>query len=213
MRLTLHMFLSLDGVLQGPGGPEEDTSGGFTRGGWVVPFTADPGFGEIVDGWFRKTGALLYGRVGCQSMAGYWPQVTDPDDHVAARLNAAQKYLVSSTLTDPAWGPVEVLTGDVLERVRALKARDGGELQVHGSGRLARTLSEAGLVDEYRLVTFPVVLGQGRRLFDEGAPPTGFTVTTSRTTANGLTYVELTPEPIDTGRTFGVVDGAQVVRA
>lgn len=210
MRLTLHMFITLDGVLQGPGSPEEDTEGGFTAGGWVAAdgWTEDPGFGEIVDSWFRRTDALLYGRVGYQAMAGYWPQVTDPDDAVAARLNASPKYLVSRTLSEPAWGPVTVLRGDVLEQVRALKERPGGELQIHGSGRLARTLHEAGLVDEYRLVVFPVVLGQGKRLFDAGGPPSGFDVAESRTTGNGLTYLVLTPKPLTPGRAFTVVDGA-----
>lgn len=176
MRLTVHEFISLDGVVQGPGSPEEDPSDGFTAGGWAVPFVEDPGFGAVVDGWFTRAAALLFGRTTFELMRGFWPSVTT-DDPTARALNSLPKYVVSGTLTEPGWAPTTVLAGDPVETVARLKAELGdgpGELQVHGCARLAATLHAAGLVDEYRLFTFPVTLGAGKRLFEPGAPPTGF---------------------------------------
>src|SRR5262249_54348853 len=118
MRLTIHTFLTLDGVMQGPGGVEEDRSDGFSNGGWTGPYF-DQDMGAIVDGWFSKTDALLFGRTTYELMSAYWPSVTDPDNHVARALNERPKYVVSSTLQNPDWGPVTVL--DSLDAVRALK--------------------------------------------------------------------------------------------
>jgi dihydrofolate reductase len=210
MQLTLHTFLSLDGVMQGPGGPDEDPSGGFTRGGWLVPY-ADAVMGEIVEGWMARADAFLVGGTTYSLFAGYWPQVTDPDNGVATALNGRTKYVASTTLRDPQWADTTVLDGDVLAQVRRLKEQPGGELQVHGSCLLARTLHEAGLVDEYRLLTFPVVLGSGKRLFTEGGPATGFTVVESRTTGTGAVYTVLTPTPFTTGD-IDVEDGREVTR-
>lgn len=210
MRLTLHTFLSLDGVMQGPGGADEDTSGGFERGGWLVPYVDDD-FGEIVDGWFRGADAILLGRTTYDMMFPYWSQVTDPDNLVAEKLNGLPKYVASRTLTDPEWQHTTVLSGDVLDRVRAIKEQPGGELQVHGSCLLARDLHAAGLIDEYRLLVFPVVVGQGKRLFTDGMPAHGFAVTEARTTATGATYTALTPTPFSTAGTFVVVDGKETV--
>jgi dihydrofolate reductase len=198
MKLTIHEFLTLDGVMQGPGGAEEDTSGGFERGGWLVPHV-DQDFGEIVSGWFAPAEAILLGRTTFTAMRGYWTQVTDPNNPVAAALNGLPKYLVSSTVTDPDWGDTTVLAGDPIEQVAGLKERPGGELQVHGSWQLASALHAAGLVDEYRLLRFPVTVGAGKRLFTDDAPATGFRLLESRTTGAGLVYARLEPTDFATG--------------
>jgi dihydrofolate reductase len=209
MELTAHMFVTLDGVVQGPGAPDEDTSGGFDRGGWVVPFVDDD-FGRIVDSWFARADAILFGRTTYEMMAGFWPQVTDPADRVAAALNGLPKHVVSTTLTDPSWRGTSVIGGDVVETVAALKERPGRELQVHGSCGLVRTLHDAGLVDEYRLLVVPVVLGAGKRLFGEGCATAGFTLAAHDATPAGLTHQVLRPAAFATG---GIVveDGREVI--
>ncbi|ONI69794.1 deaminase [Kribbella sp. ALI-6-A] len=210
MRLTLHTFLTYDGVMQGPGGPDEDRTGGFDQGGWVVPYAGDE-FGEIVDSWFAQAAAILLGRTTYDMMFAYWSQVTDPDNLVATKLNGLPKYVASRTLRDPEWQHTTVLDAEVVEQVRALKEQPGGELQIHGSCGLARDLHRAGLIDEYRLITFPVVLGQGKRLFTEGLPPTAFTVVESRGGSNGISYAVLTPAPITTGGEYVIVDGKEAI--
>lgn len=212
MRLTVHEFVTLDGVVQGPGSPEEDTSGGFTAGGWMVPYTSDADFGAIVDGWFSRAEALLLGRRTFEVMRAFWPEVDAPEDLTAVALNARPKYVVSSTLTEPGWDPTTVLSGDPVAAVAALKERPAeGELQVHGSARLAATLHAAGLVDEYRLVWAPVTVGEGKRLFTPDAPPSGFTVVESRTTAGGALYTVLRPARFRRGDIV-VEDGREVNR-
>jgi dihydrofolate reductase len=207
MRLTVHTFLTIDGVMQGPGGTEEDTTGGFDLGGWLVPFS-DADMGTIVAGWFAKADAILLGRNTYQMMKTYWTQVTDPDNLVGIKLNGRPKYVVSRTLTDPDWANTTVLSGDMVREVTQLKEQPGGELQVHGSARLARSLHKAGLVDEFRILVFPVYLGQGKRLFSEGATPSGFTLVDSGTTSTGAVYSALTPVLFRAG-TVHVVDGKE----
>jgi len=212
MRLTTHTFITADGVMQGPGGPDEDRDGGFTHGGWMAPW-ADEGFGEVVNGWFERTTELLYGRTTYQLMAGYWPQVTDPANPVAARLNSAPKHVVSRTMTprEATWQHTESVFGDdVVERVRALKASGDGELQVHGSWGLIQTLTAAGLVDEYRVLQFPTVVGSGKRLFGDGTPPSSFEVSDVRTTGVGAIAMSLTPIPFRVADNE-VVDGQDTV--
>jgi len=195
--------------MQGPGGPDEDTIGGFSRGGWLVPF-ADEGMGAIVDGWFAKAEAILLGRTTYTMMQAYWSQVTDPDNLVAAKLNGLPKYVASTTVRDPVWHDTTVLDGDAIQRVRQLKQRPGGELQVHGSWALARTLHQVGLIDEYRLLVFPVSVGAGKRLFTDDAPATGYVLVDSSTTSTGAVYSALQPRPFEVGR-VGLVDGREAV--
>lgn len=215
MKLTVHTFLTLDGVMQGPGGREEDPSGGFEFGGWLVPHYDDD-MGRIVDGWFAQADAILLGRTTYQMFHPYWSQVTDPGDAVAAALNSLPKYVVSNTLTDPEWNNTTVLSGNFLEAIDDLKAEPGRELQVHGSHRLARALHDAGLVDEYRLLIFPVVLGQGKRLFETGAVPSTFALAGSKTTSTGAVYLNLLPTAFGAGELevgeFEVRDGQERIR-
>jgi dihydrofolate reductase len=195
MRLTLHTFLTLDGVMQAPGGPEEDPDGGFGHGGWSYPY-GDQDFGVAVSGWFEQADAFLLGRKTYQIFAGYWPQVTDPADPVAAKLNTLPKYVASTTLDTADWHNSSLLGGDVAAEVAKLKERPGRELQVHGSGQLAQTLIEHGLVDEYRLLYFPVHLGSGKKLFRDGAPAAALRLLSTTTTGTGViiaTYVPAGP--------------------
>ena len=185
-KLTLTTFVSLDGVMQAPGGTGEDTTGGFEYGGWVVPF-ADEGMGAFADEVFDRAGAFLLGRRTYDIFAAYWPKVTDPQDPIASRLNTLPKHVVSTTLTDPAWENTTVISGDVPAEVARLKERTAeGELQVHGSGTLAQTLLAHDLIDEVNLLVFPVHLGSGRRLFPDGGQPTAFELIGARTTGSGI---------------------------
>ncbi|MER5611812.1 dihydrofolate reductase family protein [Streptomyces sp. NPDC002215] len=184
--LTLTTFLSLDGVMQAPGGPDEDRGGGFEYGGWTVPF-ADEGMMRFIDELFGRSAAFLLGRRTYDIFAAYWPKVTDPENLVASSLNALPKYVVSTTLDKPEWHNTTVISTDVAEEIARLKERtEGGELQIHGSGALARSLMAHGLIDEYNLLYFPVVLGSGGRLFPEGGQPTAFERTEARETPSGI---------------------------
>jgi dihydrofolate reductase len=211
VKLTVHTFLSLDGVMQGPGGPDEDRSGGFEKGGWVVPFV-DEDFGGIVSTWFTETDEVLFGRTTYDMMYTFWSTVTDPDDLVAAKLNTRPKHVVSRTLRDPLWQNTSVISGDVVAAVEQLKAKPGGELQVHGSCGLAHTLHDAGLIDEYRLVIFPVVIGSGKRLFPDGSLPGSFTVVTTTVTSTGAVALTLRPAGSVGVGDIEVVDGKEVIR-
>lgn len=202
MQLTSTMFLSVDGVYQGPGGPTEDTSGGFDRGGWLVPHF-DEATGEFMNSVFQNVDAFLLGRRTYDIFAASWPKATDPNDPVATKLNTLPKYVASTTLKDPEWANTTVIEGDVAEAVRQLKQRDGGELQVHGSGRLLQFLLDNDLVDQLNLLVFPVIVGAGRRLFPESGIATGLALDDARTTKSGVTISVYRP----TGRPeFGEVE-------
>lgn len=216
MELSVNVFVSLDGVMQGPGGEDEDTTGDFTRGGWLVPHSAD-GQLDPVDNWFTHADALLLGRTTFDMMRGYWTQVTDPGNTVAAVLNNGKKYVASNTLADAdaAWGDTTVLRGDVVEQVRRLKERPGREIQVHGSWQLVRTLHDAGLVDTYRLIQFPVVIGDGKRLFADGAVPAAYRITEAEVLRGGSGVVSMTLRQTGFGSVgsgdFVVRDGRETV--
>ena len=210
MKLVTHTFLTLDGVMQGPGGAGEDRSGGFGRGGWLVPFS-DADMGAIAESWFARTEAILLGRYTYETMRAYWRQVTDPANGVAAKLNHGRKYVASNTLTSADWGDTTVLRGDVIGQVADLKKGGRGELQVHGSARLAQALHAAGLIDEYRLLIFPVTVGAGKRLFTDEAPPLGYTLLESRTTRAGAVYQVLAPKDFEAGDVT-VRDGKEAVQ-
>ncbi|WP_405773981.1 dihydrofolate reductase family protein [Streptomyces sp. NBC_01538] len=183
--LTLTSFVTLDGVYQAPGGPKEDPRGGFEHGGWSVPY-GDEDFGRFVVEVFERVDAFLLGRRTYNIFASYWPKVTDPADPIASKLNTLPKYVVSAGLQEPEWANTTVLSGDLGKEVAALKERTDREVQVHGSGLLAQSLLALDLVDKVHLLTFPVVLGTGRRLFAEGAVPTAFRHAGGRTTAAGV---------------------------
>jgi dihydrofolate reductase len=185
VELTVTTFLSVDGVMQGPGGPDEDRSDGFDRGGWLVPHF-DEATGEFITEVFGKADAFLLGRRTYEIFAAYWPKVTDADDPVANPLNALPKYVVSNRLRSADWHNSTIVKGDIPAEVAKLKAMPGRELQVHGSGTLARTLLENDLVDEWRLLVFPVIVGAGRRLFPELGVTAGLGLVDSRTTGSGV---------------------------
>jgi dihydrofolate reductase len=186
MKLTVTTFQTLDGVMQAPGGREEDPSDGFEYGGWLVPH-ADAEMGEFMDETFSAAEAFLLGRFTYETFAGFWPKVDTPDNTVAVKLNSLPKHVASRTLreADLDWAGASLLGDDVPARVAELKAQPGGELQVHGSAGLLQTLLRHELVDELRVLTFPVVLGAGKRLFGEGAVPASVRLTESRTTSAG----------------------------
>ena len=202
MKLTLTQFVTLDGVYQGPGGPTEDTSGDFQHGGWLVPFF-DEALGRYMTGIFDEVDAFLLGRRTYEIFAASWPKVADADDPIASRLNTLPKYVASRSLERADWQNSTILGGDVAAEVAKLKEKPGRELQMHGSGALAQTLLDAGLIDTIRLIVFPVVLGSGKRLFAEGRTPSSFRLADLTSTPSGVTMqtLELTGPP-----TYGEVE-------
>lgn len=196
--LTMTTFVTLDGVMQAPGGPDEDRSGGFEYGGWLVPHFDDD-MAAIIDQIFRKADAFLLGRKTWDIFAAYWPKMADPADPVASKLNTLPKHVASRSGSDFPWSGSEVVR-DVVKEIPAIKQRYQGELQVHGSGDLAQTLIANDLVDEYRLLTFPVVLGAGRRLFGSGARPANLQLVETKPAASGMIYaVYRRGNPFSTG--------------
>ena len=188
-RLVVGTFLTLDGVMQAPGGPDEDRDGGFRHGGWLVPYF-DAKFAEIMTEWTKGAGAFLLGRKTYELFAGSWPKSTDPADEAAAALNTRPKFVATRTLGQLAWNNSHLLKGDIADEVAKLKAQDGGEIQVHGSGQLLQTLLKHDLADTLRLWFFPVVLGSGKRLFGEGTIPRSFSlIDTQRSTTGAVLHV------------------------
>ena len=184
-KLTVTAFVSLDGVMQAPGGPKEDTGGGFKYGGWTAPFGNEELFASILQ-WFSRAESFLLGRKTYKIFADYWPKSTDPNDPIAKPLNSLPKYVASKTLKKVGWNNSTLLKGNIVTAIRKLKTMEGGEIQVHGSSGLLQTLLKAQLIDEFRLMIFPVVLGKGKRLFGSGATPVGLELVDSKRTATGV---------------------------
>ena len=185
MKLTTTAQVSVDGVMQGPGGPEEDERGRFKRGG-LAHF--DDEASTVMDEIYQRADAFLFGRRTYEIFAGSWGSWADSGDSpIWTALNTLPKYLASTTLTEPRWANATVLSGDVAAAVGELKAKPGRELQVHGSGALFRWLLDNDLVDEMNLFIFPVVVGQGTRLFPDSGPDTALDLVDSRATPKGVT--------------------------
>jgi dihydrofolate reductase len=183
-KLVVGTFVSLDGVMQAPGGPDEDREGGFQHGGWLVPYFDDR-LGEIMTEWTKRAGAFLLGRKTYEIFAASWPNSTDPADEIAVALNTRPKYVASRTLTALEWHNSRLIRGDVAQEVAKLKEEDGAEIQVHGSGHLLQTLLRNDLVDTLRIWQFPVVIGGGKRLLGEGAIPRSFTLVDTQFSTTG----------------------------
>jgi len=187
--LVVTTFVTLDGVMQAPGGPGEDPSGGFSHEGWLVPHF-DEALGEQMNAWFTGAQDFLLGRTTYEIFYASWPKMIS-DDPVSQGINYKTKYVASRTLPSVEWDTARLIEGDVGDAVRALKAEDGGELQVHGSAGLIQTLLAEDLVDELRVVLAPVTVGEGKRLFGDGAIPRTWRLTAHAVTSTGvllLTY-------------------------
>ena len=189
-RLIVSEFVTVDGVMQAPGGVDEDTEGGFQHGGWQMAYFDDM-FGRHVMGGFAETDALLLGRTTYDIFAAYWPHQPE-DDPVAPTMNGLKKYVVSDTLEAAEWANSTVIRGDVPGRIRRLKAEEGKDIRVIGSGTLVQTLANEDLVDQYDLMIHPIILGRGKHLFKEGVRTMELRLVDSQVTSTGvllLTYV------------------------
>jgi dihydrofolate reductase len=189
MKLTAITHVTLDGVMQGLGAQDEDRRGGFERGGWAIPLFDDEA-GTFLDRVFGRADAFLFGRRTYEIFAGSWGTgswgANQGNNPISVALNTKPKYVASTTLTEPAWDDTTVLSDDVAAAVAELKAKPGGELQVHGSGALVRWLMDHDLVDEMILFTYPVVVGQGTRLFPDTGPDRALELIESQTTPGGV---------------------------
>ena len=195
-RLVVNTFVTLDGVMQAPGGPEEDTTGGFTLGGWSVNYWDDE-MGRIMDTFMGKPFDLLLGRKTYEIFAAHWP--FSDDESAAGPLNAAHKYVASRTLDHAEWGPATLIR-DIPREVMELKAGNGPEIQVHGSSNLIQTLLEHELIDRLQVWTFPLVVGGGKRLFGDGTMPRNLRMTDSALSTTGVVYAVYEPAgEINTG--------------
>lgn len=182
-KVILLEFITLDGVMQAPGGPDEDTSGGFKFGGWTAPYFDDFS-GKVMAEQMKQPFSLLLGRKTFEIFAGYWPKHADG----WPGINESTKYVVSTTLTVSDWQNSVFLKENIVEEIKKLKAGDGPDLQVYGSSNLVQTLLKNDLVDEMWLKIFPLLLGQGKRLFEEGTIPAAFTLTKSKTSPSGVIF-------------------------
>jgi dihydrofolate reductase len=189
MKLTINENVTLDGVMQGLGGSDEDRRAGFERGGWAPPLFRDEAT-TFLSEVYRRADAFLFGRRTYEIFAGSWGTWDYPGDSLIwTALNTKRKYVASTTITNPQWADTTVLSGDLAVAIGELKAKRGGELQVHGSGKLARWLLDKRLVDEINLLLYPLVLGQGTRLFPETGPDAALDLVESRSTSTGITIL------------------------
>ncbi|WP_266081167.1 dihydrofolate reductase family protein [Haladaptatus caseinilyticus] len=184
-KLVVGTFLTLDGVMQAPGGPDEDRDSGFEQGGWSVNYW-DEQMGEAMDGQFAEVDALLLGRKTYEIFAAHWPNVDSDDDPVATKLNSMPKYVASRTLDGVEWNNSSLFTGDVAEAVADLKRNRGDTILVQGSQNLIQTLLAHNLIDEFWLWVFPVMVGDGKRLFEEGTIPGALELTAAETSSTGV---------------------------
>lgn len=192
-KLVVLEYVSLDGVIQAPGHAGEDPAGGFAHGGWTGPFISQ--HPHFVGESFAAADGFLFGRLTYEIFAAFWPTVTDPGDPIAQALNTRPKYVAAASLPDPAWAGTTVLDGDVADQVATLKARTGRELLVVGSGQLAQGLADHGLVDEYRLLVHPIVVGSGKKLFRDGAALTPMRLVEATVSTGGLVFLTYRPDP------------------
>jgi len=189
-KLVVNTFVTLDGIMQAPGGPEEDPVGGFTHGGWSVNYW-DEMMGQIMTEFMARPFDLLLGRKTYDIFSAHWPFAKDEPG--ADQLNNARKYVASRTLHMVGWNNSSLIKGDVAEEVAKLKQEDGPEIQVHGSSDLIQTLLKHNLIDEFRVWIFPVVIGHGKRLFDQGTRPSGLKLVDSKTSSTGVILATYEP--------------------
>jgi dihydrofolate reductase len=191
-KMVVLEYVSLDGVIQAPGHVGEDPAGGFAHGGWTGPFISQ--HPHFVAESFSAADGFLFGRLTYEIFAAYWPTVTDPGDPIAQALNTRPKYVAAASPPDPAWAGTTVLAGDVASQVARLKAEPGRELLVVGSGQLAQALADHGLVDEYRLLVHPIMVGSGKKLFRDGAEPTPMRLVEVTASTGGLVFLTYRPD-------------------
>jgi dihydrofolate reductase len=192
-KILVSTFISLDGIMQAPGGPQEDPTGGFTLGGWTFPHF-DPASGKVMGEIFGRPFDLLLGRKTYEIFAAHWPYVTDPNDPIAGLFNNVTKYVASRAKPQLAWQNSQWLGEDAIAALRRLKSADGPDLLVQGSGDFLQTLWKNNLVDEFTVLTFPVVLGSGKRLFGSGATPGGLKLVKAQTLPTGVIVASYRPD-------------------
>jgi dihydrofolate reductase len=200
-KIIVATFASLDGVMQAPGGPAEDPTGGFEFGGWVAPYF-DPALGGAMGEIFGRPFDLLLGRKTYEIFAGHWPFVTDPNDPMAGLLNNATKYVASRSRPKLAWRNSRLLDSDIVAALKALKGENGPDLLVQGSSELLQTLWAHSLIDEFSVLTFPVVLGRGKRLFGDGVTPGALKLVKSKAYPTGVVISNYEPDGAVKGGDF-----------
>jgi dihydrofolate reductase len=204
-RIVSSTFVSLDGVMQAPGGPDEDPTGGFTLGGWTAPYF-DEALGAAMSEIFGRPFDLLLGRKTYDIFAAHWPYISDPNDAFAAMFNRITKYVASRSKPKLDWKNSQWLGKDTASALKKLKAEDGPDLMVQGSSELMQTLWKESLLDEFSVLTFPVVLGAGKRLFREGVPPIALKTVKSRSFPTGVVVTNYTQDGAVKTGDFGLAE-------